>query len=290
MEKSDKETKLTRFLEEEKGYLDDLKQVDLERNWERFVRTVQEKRGKRGGAPVWRIAAAIALLVLAGSSLLLTSRHDLQMKRVIAGEQQTGIVMREGTSITLNKGAELSYPEHPNRRKREVELSGEAFFEVEHADRSPFYVYMDGLVVRVTGTSFNIRELAGEASEVSVVSGEVWFYRVGEKRQAIRLQAGQSAIYNSVDDTFTTKAIISENHLFWKTRRLMFKDETLPGVFAELEMHYGTKIIFSDSIDPAQRWNSTHEGEQLEEILEELCIYFKLECRVEGDTIHVQSR
>jgi transmembrane sensor len=62
--------------------------------------------------------------------------------------------LEDGTTVHLEKGSRLSFPVHFDPKKREVVLSGEAFFEVTENPSKPFYVYANELITRVLGTSF----------------------------------------------------------------------------------------------------------------------------------------
>ena len=83
--------------------------------------------------------------------------------------------MPDGSSVLLEKGGKLSYDSKVfGRDKREVFLSGAAFFEVSKDPARPFFVYANELITKVLGTSFTIRALPGEKQvEVLVKTGRV---------------------------------------------------------------------------------------------------------------------
>jgi transmembrane sensor len=296
MEKENPDSKLNEFFLKEKRYLEDLKAIDLDRNWERFQMSVHAgsvrvpvNRFSQNYRVLFRIAAAVALLLAVSATLYFTtvlpSHHMIQAR---AEPSHMEITLSEGTQISLNQGTVLSYPERLKRRNREVILSGEAFFDVSKVKNSRFYVAVGAMTVRVTGTAFNIREDASGNIEVSVVEGEVLFYENWQKDNAIRIAAGQRSIYQTESGEFEKELFTSENFLFWKTGTLVYKDTPLKVVFDELGNYFDKKIIVKDPGILQNRWNSIHHGQQLDDILEELCMYFDLECVEQIDTILVQ--
>ena len=298
MEKSDPDMKLNRFLEEEKGFLEDLKNVDVERNWRRFLQSAVHGSPKPQTYPFdqrfrffFRIAASVLLIIGATATLYFTIQRPANgIIQASAGLHHMEIILSDGSAITLNEGAELTYPEKWNRRSREVTLDGEAHFQVERVEKSPFYIYIGDKTVKVVGTSFNLRKDAGGSIELSVVHGVVLFYETGDQGEAIRVTAGQRCLFNAVTGEISTESVLSDNYLFWKTQKLIYRDDSLASVFKELEGLFKQRIIITDPLILQQRWNSTHEGQNLNEILDELCLYFELEYILKDDTVCIQRK
>ena len=96
--------------------------------------------------------------------------------------QAKKLTLEDGSQVTLQPKSKLSYPEHFNADKREVYLTGEAFFEVEKNPQKPFFVYSGKVTTKVLGTSFYVKNLDGiKKIEVEVVSGRVSVYDKEEK-------------------------------------------------------------------------------------------------------------
>ena len=298
MENNDPDKKLSNFLEEEKVFLEDLKKVDVENNWERFLHsTSQEHALDRNKHFIQRkhffirIAAAILLLLIAISTLYLTGNGPAhQIVRASTDSRQMELILSDGTSILLNEESTLSYPGKLKRGKREVSLAGEAYFQVERAEKSPFYIYIGKWNVKVVGTSFNVKEDASGKIEVGVVQGEVLFYEKGKLDRAISLTAGERCVYSPSTGQIQTTNSQSLNYLYWKTKKLTYRDESLSNVFNDLEILFKQKITISDPLILESRWNSIHENQDLHDILDELCLYFDLEYIQKDDTILVQSK
>lgn len=299
MSKRDQDKKLFNYIEGEKNFLDDLKKVDVDKNWERFQHSISQESNlateysfvQRNRLLLSRIAAAIFILIASSTTLYLVkhrSVHHIQQVNSIL--ENTEVNLSDGSTVLLNKGSVLSYPEKPNPRKREVTLSGEAYFNVTEKNAAPFYVYIHSTTIKVLGTSFNIREEKEEKITVSVVSGKVAFYESANESNIVHLEKGQQGIFDKRTGSLEHGTLKSDNFLFWKTNRLSFKHESLAFVFEELEKYFDTRILVEDSDILNNRLTTSCEGQQLNEILEELAMLFDLQYSMEGDSVLVQSK
>jgi transmembrane sensor len=282
----------------EKRFLDKLKNVDLDKNWERFKDSVNRNTGqardysfvRRKRLYLSRIAAVILLLILAGSAIYLAKRKDVyHVRQVSSIHEKTKVKLSDGTTILLNKGSLLSYPEHINRRIREVKLAGDAYFEVVKNDASPFFVYVKNTTIKVLGTSFNIKEDKGGTVEVYVLTGKVSFFETGKRSNSLELEAGQMGVFNITSKKFEQSSFNTENFLFWMEGNLSFIDQPLDIVFQNLEKNFGTRILVEDSDILQYRFTSYCEGQQLDDILNELSILFNIRYYKRGNTIYIQK-
>jgi ferric-dicitrate binding protein FerR (iron transport regulator) len=300
MSKKDLDKKLLSYIEREKTFLDDLMKVDVDKNWARFQHSLSQETKQAPGYSIIqsnrlllsRIAAAILILIASATTIYLAKQKSVHhIQQVNSLLKNTEVQLSDGSIILLNKGTILSYPEKLNPKKREVSLSGEAFFEVAQNSAAPFHVYISNTTVKVIGTSFNIKEEEeGNKIIVSVMSGEVAFYESSNENNVIRLETGQQGIFDSRTGSFGHGALKSDNFLYWKTNNLSFKYETLSLVFEELEKCFHTSIVVEDSTILQNRLTTTCEGQQLIPILDELAILFDLKYSIKGDSVFMQSK
>lgn len=136
----------------------------------------------------WYAAAAVLMLVglgwlISGDGVFRKSNYTY--KRYVSaspvplkeitnnGKKPMKVSLPDGSEIQLMPNAAVSYaPVFVQNHKREVYLSGEAFFEVQKDKANPFFVYANDLVTRVVGTSFTIKS-SSERVEVIVRTGKV---------------------------------------------------------------------------------------------------------------------
>ncbi len=159
------------------------------------------RRNKRRGIQ-WA-AAILACLLLGAWWLWFSNKGSRQDEAPLAGmvqqvndsQKRVEYRLEDGTLITLEPGARLRFLRHFPANQREIYLEGDAFFKVSKDPNRPFYIYCNGLVTHVLGTSFSIRtDKLSRRTEVSVRTGKVEVYRE-QKSDGVILSPNQKVIY-----------------------------------------------------------------------------------------------
>lgn len=190
--------------------------------------------------PVWAlVGAAITLLIVL---LRFDFGHESQIWQSVAvphGERQQ-MLLADGSTVELNAGSTLKYPTKFSQAKRQVELTGEAFFVVQPSS-APFEINTTCANVRVLGTSFNVRTWEN-ATEVFVESGRV---KVVSQQSTIPtevvLTPGQAAVCDTAA-LVLPRVLAPEQVLAWREGKLVFRDRPLPQVLAELQRAFAISI------------------------------------------------
>jgi transmembrane sensor len=177
---------------------------------------------------LWLAAASILVFICVGFFHMLSNNKTDEVIAVkLLGENKLKQVnnthllfklqLEDGTLVTLQPGATLMYPPHFLPGKREVYLTGEAFFEVSKNAKRPFYVYYNNLVTHVLGTSFTIKiDKDKKQVEVSVRTGRVEVYErpidgsgatAGIKGNGVILTPNQKVIYNEEINNFESTLV-----------------------------------------------------------------------------------
>lgn len=268
--------------------LENFQSVDNEADWQK-VRGRMGFEQKNGLARVWWAAAAIILLIGIGflSQRYLMGSPEMVIAR--AGDLKKEVTLPDGSAVTLNKQAELLYPEKFNRRNREVMLRGEAFFEVESDPDWPFKVDVNKkAMVEVLGTSFNISSDAEANSiTVQVVEGKVAFSPAEEGFPFIVLVKDQQATLSG--GSIQREEVMDRNLMSWKTGILYF-DQTRIGDMARLlSIHYGQKIRLDENIPSDITFTSTIDNQEFESVLEEISLVLGLNYTYEGALVTISK-
>jgi transmembrane sensor len=217
-------------------------------------------------------------------------------------------VLEDGSTVKLAPHASLSFPAHFIRDKREVYLTGEAFFTIAKKQDNPFLVYYNNVVTKVLGTSFNIKTNdKTQEVEVSVRTGKV---QVSENRytdsgsiahKGVILTPNQKAVYNSTHHEFETSLADSIYPLQdapdkeikngrQPTSFFFQKAISLKQLFAQLEAIYGIAII----VDNDNIYNCVFTGDiSKQDLLEKLhivCLTIGATYEVNGTKILVTGR
>lgn len=146
----------------------------------------------------------------------------------------------DGSIVSMDKGASISYSNDFGKENRNLSLSGIAFFEVEKNKNIPFIVSTDVSKTTVTGTSFNIISLPGR-EEIQVVTGSVNY---SAEKSTVKLKGGMEAAF--IEGEMHSKDSDSPNSLSWKTGKLVFKKESISNILSDLEIFWGKKIELSN--------------------------------------------
>jgi ferric-dicitrate binding protein FerR (iron transport regulator) len=162
-------------------------------------------------------------------------------RKVTERSEYKYLLLPDSTQVWLNAASSLEYPSQFEKDKREVFLSGEAWFDVKHADKQPFIIHTGKVSTRVLGTAFNIKAYPGrENITVSVSRGKVQV-NYEEKEVAVLTKGQQVKVSNTGNHVVEKKAIAAQAAA-WQQGNLEYDDETLGDIIADLERIYDVTI------------------------------------------------
>jgi len=149
----------------------------------------------------------------------------------------------------LNSGSEIYYSRKFPKNGREIELFGEAYFEVAADPSNPFLIRVTGALVKAVGTSFNVDQGDAEGDvKVFVESGKVELGRPGAGTGNIIIEPGYLGILEGANLTSVRKT--DRNEVAWMTHDMKFEDTRLTEVLEVLSDVYKTELILSgDGLD-----------------------------------------
>lgn len=260
------------------------------------IQLSKEKKYKKNRWLGLRVAS-ILLLVTVLSSLLYwsgitTSIDDKNLEPayttyVTESDQQKVLTLSDGSQIRLNESTTLIVPEKLSRKKREVELKGEAYFEVAHDEDRPFLVETTESVIKVLGTKFNVKaDPVTDNVQVAVLEGKVALKSgVGKNAASALLTRNNFGILRLSDSQITIEKINTENFINWINKRLIFSGETLDQVSRQLERLYGVKIEFDSNHLKHLKLTADIEKIDLDEVLSTISNTFDIRYRINANHI-----
>ncbi len=176
----------------------------------------------------------------------------------------------DGSSGWLNSGSLLRY--NPQfTKKRQVQLSGEAYFEVKASDIF-FNVKTSDFDVNVLGTTFNVTAYKDDSfSQVALVDGKV---NVTGNNQIFdkTLSPGERLLVYPAENKFNVSNVDAESLTAWKDGLLLLDHEPLELAVKRMERWYNVEIIIEDELLKSYRFKATFEDEPLEEVLKLLSV------------------
>ncbi len=224
-----------------------------------------------------RIAAILIIPLLIYTAWSSLSSHETSKKNVMMKSSETAFGVRsqiqlsDGTKVWINSGSKLTYPEEFSGDSREVQLIGEAYFQVESDKEHPFYVDLNGYKVKATGTRFDIsnypedKEISTylEHGKVSLLS-----YSMEKQDESIQLKEKEIIVLNKSERQYRIENSDGSKYLAWIDGSLIFKNDNTNDVAVRLGRWFNAEIIFDEELSKSGYvFTATFKQESLEEAL-----------------------
>ncbi len=217
---------------------------------------IESKQPDSGGyisrTLIYSLSGVAAMIILAVGLVFFshnTSDHPASGDRVIVNMTKTiqKLVLADGSIVWLNPQSKVKYPERFTAGQREVQMYGEAFFEVTPDSKRPFIIYSGNVITRVWGTSFRIRAYKNIPVEVSVVTGKVSVRLQHKEDSEVMLLPDQKVTYlresSSLKKDIEKKA---SDMRIWQKTSMSFDNEPIEEVIKVLNKQFGVHISSRD--------------------------------------------
>lgn len=189
-------------------------------------------------------------------------------KQLLAKTNMIESKLPDGTSVTLNTGSLLEYPEKFEKDKRSVKLKGEAYFNVSHDVTKPFIISAENIMIEVLGTSFYVNTNNPEGKvEVILANGKVAVYHKDTPNEKVILEPGEKVELSDNQKDYSKTVNEDENYLSWKTRNLKFTDKPLADIIKTLNKVYHSNIQIKNNNIANCRITATFDNQSLDAIL-----------------------
>jgi len=227
-----------------------------------------------------------------------TSSLSIQFQSVeVPYGSKSKVELPDGSVVILNSGSKLSYNSDGfNSEKRSVSLEGEGFFNVKKDSTKPFYVNTKGMLVKVLGTTFNLKAYPDEITEeATLVKGSVQIFAGTELKETgigILLKPNDKAIFNKIEKQSSIQRPSSkadklveevklqtlelqneskmEQVISWKNDRLIFDNEPFGTLLIKIERWYDVHFqVLYPELNNA-RFTGKFDKETVEQVLNAL--------------------
>jgi len=261
--------------------------IDMEKDWNAFQLKMNTFKGRKETPKVvklnsdnknrrspflakWRSAAAVVVLLV--SSFLLYY-YITKPENIVVMAQGANMEKQlpDGSVVSLHTGSQITYPEKFSSATRNVELKGEAYFKVAHDKTKPFIVASGDARVKVLGTEFNVNTNTTAGSmEIVLTTGKVSVYYKTKPQEKVLLMPGEKAELISEQKQIRKSPNTDPNYMAWKSRILVFDNETLTKVINTLQNVYQTPIKLADQKLSGCRVTASFNDQSLQSVLEVL--------------------
>jgi len=268
---------------------------DKEAAWSKIMRKIIRSSERNSRITQFlRIAAAAVVFLVVGIAVeyLWTEKHrtDLadQYSTIIVPEgQKSMVVLPDSSNVWLNSGTSLKYKTSFNSKIREVELEGEAFFEVRKDKSKMFKVTAGSVNVEVYGTAFNVKNYREEKKlEVTVENGNVGIIRDGVR--VAELVKGKQVSINEENNTMLLSDANVDVVKAWKNNELIFDGTSFEEVIRYLERWYGVKITIEEKMRKRHNYTFKIKTESLTELLKLLQVITPLQYKIDGKNVTIR--
>lgn len=247
----------------------------------------QLKNDKRFSISKFSKIAALLILLFSIPALLYYFNSNTTV--IKSQNKKMLYTLSDGTKVWLNKNSQISFNKHFNKKIRQVDFSGEAYFIVNRDTAKPFIIRADKTCTQVLGTEFNIIN-KNNIVKVDLTKGKVKFTTVN-KTDAVYLTDKQSFSYDLATSKFTNDNVYNVNKSSWLSGVLKFENTELEQVAKDLSQHYDTEIRVEKSIRNL-RFSTTNEfkNEKLENILTILSLTLNIKVQNSEGVIILQTK
>lgn len=214
-------------------------------------------------------AAAVLFIPLVAAVLYYFINQPVSREMLTLSTQKgeiSNVILPDGSRVWLNVESRLSYPVNYGLKARNLELEGEAYFEVAQNEEIPFEVTSGNLTTKALGTRFVISAYR-ESSTIksSLIEGSV---EVNFENNLKILKPGQQIILDKVNRKLAVQPFNEEYELGWKNDQLIFRLTPFDEVISRLEKWYDVNIEYNPDLFHSETLTVRFEQhETLEQVL-----------------------
>jgi ferric-dicitrate binding protein FerR (iron transport regulator) len=270
-------------------------ELDLEKDWNAVSRKMdqnpEEKRARvrhyrkirkrqQFFSGLLKVAALVLVAITSGFFTLQFASQPVEEtvrmpefnEIVTDAAERAGIELADGSRVTLNAASKLIIPDRFSRDVREVELRGQAFFDIERDRSRPFHIKTGNAVVEVIGTSFDVRSYENEEEiQIVVKTGTVEVRNAGDTDDHLIVNEGYRATVHTENGKLQMERFENEDSYFsWMEDRIVFRNTRLKDVYAELERWYDVEFVITDDIQESlqEKFTANLKTRSVEEVLD----------------------
>jgi transmembrane sensor len=250
-------------------------EFDKQKAWDKLSSIIDFKE-ENNSFLRWNIrnaAATIAFMIISVLTIIYFCNGSNFADRIIEENHTANpklIELEDGSKIWLSSKSLISYSEKFIKDKREVALSGKAFFEVSKDNNHPFIVSTNNSSITVLGTSFNIDETK-HRTEISVKSGKVKVESTVTNEQVF-LNPNQFAIVT--EEKLIVSEVTNPNYQSWINGIFKFKNTPIKQVIYDLNTFYNNQFELDSSKEYDCNLTAKFEKSDINtivEVLEKTC-------------------
>jgi transmembrane sensor len=238
---------------------------------------------------------------------------------VVKRGSKSRLLLPDGTQIWLNGDSKLIYNQKFNGTTREVELEGEAYFDVTKDKNRPFIIHTKAMDIKVLGTAFNVKAYAEDkTTEASLIHGSIEASFKDRPNEKIILKPNEKIVFANNRRLSIPQKIVAANkntiapnlpiitvtkityeanrkdslvaETGWTKNTLVFHSETFEDLALRLERWYNVKIRFENEAIKQLKLTGTFEKESIQEVIGYLSSTARFTYKINKDEIIISKK
>ena len=221
-----------------------------------------------------------------GFSYLALNKTSNYIVATTAG-QRAQFVLPDGSKVWLNASTQLAYKTSLWSRERQVNLTGEAYFEVAKDAKKPFVVQAGEIDVEVLGTCFDLDSYSsGEFVETALLNGSV---KISGKalKDPVYLKPNELFRYRKSDQIASVEEAKVGLYADWIKDRLVFDNDCLADILISMEGRYNMEIECPKQFAASTRLSFTIRQESIEEVMEAMSLIAPIRYEIKSGKVYI---
>src|ERR1044072_2962882 len=213
-----------------------------------------------------------------------TQQKGIQLITNPRGSKVVQLQLGDGTHVWLNAESMVRYPIAFDSDRRQVEVTGEVYFEVAKDANRPFIVTSNGVKTEVLGTHFNVNSYANEGPvKITLLEGAV---KLSAEKSSLLLRPGEQGVADGQLQKHMVKN--PDPVISWKNGFFSFSHQSMAELVNELSRWYDIKIEYDAALAEKHFGGGIERGADLGQVMQ-ILKEFKINCRLEGRTLYLNK-
>ncbi len=213
---------------------------------------------------VLRISAVLFLLVSTTffiNNIIISSRSEVIFQEISVPKGSRSVFnLPDGTKVWLSNNSSIKYPSEFIGKTRELEMEGEAYFEVAHDKRKPFIVNIGENRIKVLGTHFSVSAYPDESKvRADLIEGKIQFDIANSRGgfNSYLVKPAHSLVFDKSSGELYEGSVPDGFYDYWHKGIYEFRNETLEDLAIKIDRIYNTQIVFEDEQLKSKRFSGT---------------------------------
>ena len=257
--------------------------------------------------------AAAVVLVVAGYYL----RSDRPTKSpeqfetiVTRAGSKTFINLPDSSTVLLNSACKFRYNKTYGVEGREIELAGEAYFDIRKSAEVPLVVHAGNVIIRVLGTAFDVKANPDDSFvEATLIKGKIEVSLLTDPERKILLRPNEKIVIRKNGDSppdrskdvqlKNKEAVIAVTNIapdpidssvietIWTKNKMLFHKEHFGSLAKKMERWYNVSFVLTDTSLNQMVFTGSLEKESLAEALNALQHVAHFNYNIDGQTVTI---